>query len=136
MGKRSRVWGAGFVAGGLLLIVTCAAGAGSAASGSAEPTQAQTSVKDLRQDRAQIAALKAQLAHLDTSITTLTAHVKGQEPALTATAGDEVSAAVASLFGAYARDAQSIAAQAAAFHEQFVQALRAAGSSTAGSEAP
>ena len=38
---------------------------------------------------------------------------------------DEVSAAVAALFGAHARGYQALSAQAAAFHRQFVQALNA-----------
>jgi len=52
-----------------------------------------------------------------------------------AAAGDEVSAAIASLFSSHARDFQALSAQAAAFHSQFVQALAGAGNSYAATEA-
>lgn len=45
---------------------------------------------------------------------------------LMAAAGDEVSAAIASLFSGHAQEYQAIGARAAVFHEQFVQALSAA----------
>ncbi|WP_231389856.1 PE family protein [Mycobacterium marinum] len=41
-------------------------------------------------------------------------------------AADEVSEAIAELFGTYARDYQAISAQAAGFHAEFVQAVNAA----------
>ncbi len=44
---------------------------------------------------------------------------------------DEVSAALAALFGAHAREYQAAAAQAAAYHEQFVHRLSAAATSYA-----
>ena len=50
-------------------------------------------------------------------------------------AGDEVSAAIATLFGTYARDYQALSAQTALFQEQFVQALTGAGSVYAAAEA-
>nr|WP_082277045.1 PE family protein [Mycobacterium ostraviense] len=40
-----------------------------------------------------------------------------------AAAADEVSAAIAALFGAHAQEYQAAAAQAATFHEQFVATL-------------
>ena len=40
-----------------------------------------------------------------------------------AAAGDEVSAAIAALFGSYGQEYQALSARAAAFHEQFVQTL-------------
>ncbi|MFV0494455.1 PE domain-containing protein [Mycobacterium sp.] len=54
--------------------------------------------------------------------------------AVAAAAGDEVSAAVASLFSSYAREYQAIGAQISAFHEQFAQALQAAGVGYAATE--
>ncbi len=48
---------------------------------------------------------------------------------IVAAAQDEVSTAVASLFSSYAKDYQSVSAQAAALHDRFVQAL--AGAATA-----
>jgi broad specificity phosphatase PhoE len=52
-----------------------------------------------------------------------------------AAAADEVSAAIAALFGAHAQEYQAVAAQAATFHEQFVRTLSAAAGSYAGAEA-
>jgi hypothetical protein len=55
--------------------------------------------------------------------------------ALMPAAGDEVSAAIASLFSGYAKAYQSLGARAASFHRQFVQALNGAGNSYAATEA-
>ncbi len=52
-----------------------------------------------------------------------------------AAAGDEVSAAIANLFGAYGQEYQAIVKQAAAFHSEFTQALAAAGNAYAQAEA-
>lgn len=52
-----------------------------------------------------------------------------------AAAADEVSAAIAALFGAHAQEYQAAAAQAATFHEQFVATLSAAAASYASAEA-
>jgi hypothetical protein len=49
-------------------------------------------------------------------------------------AGDEVSAAVTMFFGGYAREFQTLTAQAAQFHAQFVRALGAAAGAYASSE--
>lgn len=54
---------------------------------------------------------------------------------VTAAAADEVSGAIAALFGAHAQQYQAVAAQASAFHEQFVSGLTAAATSYAGTEA-
>jgi PE-PPE domain/PE family len=50
-------------------------------------------------------------------------------------AADEVSAAIARLVGTYAQDYQTVMAHAAAFHEQFVQALTAGAGSYVSAEA-
>ncbi len=52
-----------------------------------------------------------------------------------AAGADEVSAAIAALFGAHAQRYQSMSAQAAALHSQFVQTMAAAGGVYAGAEA-
>lgn len=52
-----------------------------------------------------------------------------------AAAADEVSAAIASLFGEHAQEFQAAAAQAATYHEQFMRTLSAAAASYAGAEA-
>lgn len=48
---------------------------------------------------------------------------------------DEISAAVAVMFGNHAQAYQAVSAQAAAFHDRFVQALTASAESYAGAEA-
>jgi PE family len=55
--------------------------------------------------------------------------------AVTAAAADEVSTAIAALFGAHAQKYQAAAAQLATYHEQFVGELSAAAASYAGTEA-
>src|SRR6516164_6217709 len=52
-----------------------------------------------------------------------------------AAGADEVSAAIAALFGAHAQQYQAVAARAATYHEQFVSTLNAAAASYAGAEA-
>ncbi|BBX76064.1 hypothetical protein MSHI_39700 [Mycobacterium shinjukuense] len=52
-----------------------------------------------------------------------------------AAAADEVSVAIAALFGAHARDYQAAAARAAAYHQRFVRALRASAASYLATEA-
>ncbi|WP_085184103.1 PE domain-containing protein [Mycobacterium sp. IEC1808] len=54
---------------------------------------------------------------------------------LAAAGGDEVSAAIAALFGAHAQDYQAAAARATTYYEQFVQTLTAASSSYMATEA-
>jgi len=51
------------------------------------------------------------------------ADVSGGHSPMVSAAGDEVSATVAALFASHAQAYQSIGAQAAAFHDQFVRAL-------------
>ena len=52
-----------------------------------------------------------------------------------AAAGDEVSAAIASVFSGHGQEFQALSGQAAAFHTQFVQALSGAGSAYSLAEA-
>src|SRR6202795_1970370 len=54
---------------------------------------------------------------------------------IAAAAEDEVSAAVAAVSGAHAEGYQALSAQAATFHQDFVQALNAGGAAYAGAEA-
>ncbi|WP_068187350.1 PE domain-containing protein [Mycobacterium sp. UM_CSW] len=54
---------------------------------------------------------------------------------LAAAGGDEVSAAIAAVFGAHAQDYQAAAARATTYYEQFVQTLTAASSSYTATEA-
>ncbi|WP_156764137.1 PE family protein, partial [Mycobacterium sp. 852002-50816_SCH5313054-b] len=57
--------------------------------------------------------------------------ITGMVPA----AGDEISAAITSLFAGQARAFQSLSSQAAAFHAEFVRALSSAGAAYAAAEA-
>ncbi|BBZ41731.1 hypothetical protein MCNS_47940 [Mycobacterium conspicuum] len=54
---------------------------------------------------------------------------------IAAAAADEVSAAIAAVFGAHAKDFQSAATLAATYHEQFIRELSAAATSYAAAEA-
>ena len=56
---------------------------------------------------------------------------KGAVPA----GADEVSAAIAALFGSYAQEYQALSAQATAFHNEFAQLLAQGGSQYASAEA-
>src|SRR5689334_3703375 len=50
-------------------------------------------------------------------------------------AGDEVSAAIANLFGSYGQEYQALSAQASAFHADVVRLLTAGGAAYAAAEA-
>ena len=65
------------------------------------------------------------------------AHAAAAPPTLAVlpAAADEVSASIAHLFSRHGQDYQALAAQAAAFQEQFVQNLTASAGSYAGAEA-
>ncbi len=54
---------------------------------------------------------------------------------IVAAAGDEVSAAIANLFGSYAQEFQTLTARATLFQAQFARALNAAGAAYAAAEA-
>ena len=66
-----------------------------------------------------------------------TAHLAAAAPTtgIAAAGADEVSAAVASLFGGFGQEFQAASAQASRFHAQFVQALNSAGGSYLAAEA-
>lgn len=68
------------------------------------------------------------------ALMSVASEVAGIGSALNA-AADEVSAAMAALFGAHAQEYQRLSAQAAGFHAQFVQALNAGVNSYASAEA-
>lgn len=69
-----------------------------------------------------VAAAATDLANIGSSISAANAAAAAPTTALVAAGGDEVSAAIAALFGAHARAYQALSAQAAMFHEQFVRA--------------
>ncbi len=86
-----------------------------------EPQLVETAAANVAEIRSAIGAAKAAAA--------------GPTTGLAAAAHDEVSAATAKLFGAYAREYQSVLTQAGAFHEEFAAALASAGNAYAAAEA-
>lgn len=80
-------------------------------------------------------AASSDLANLGSTIKSAVATAAGPTTAVLAPAGDEVSAAIANLFGGHGQWYQALSARAAAFHDQFVQALSAGSASYAAAEA-
>ena len=77
------------------------------------------------------AATAADVARIGTLIDAASAAAAGPISGLPAAAEDEVSAAVAKLFGLYGREYRALVGQAAAFHSEFTRALAAAGNAYA-----
>ena len=72
-----------------------------------------------------VSAAATDLSRVGSSITAANAAAAAPTTAVIAAGADEVSAAIAALFGSHARWYQQLSTQAAAFHAQFVQALNA-----------
>lgn len=72
-----------------------------------------------------VAAAATDLAGIGSAISDASTFAAGPITGVAAPAGaDEVSAGISALFAAHAADFQTISAQAAAFHDQFVQLMR------------
>ena len=82
-----------------------------------------------------VASTAADVANIGSALNEAKAAAAGPTTGLVAAAEDEVSAAVASLFGGYGQHYQGILQQAGAFHDQFVAALAGAGNAYAQAEA-
>lgn len=82
-----------------------------------------------------LASVAADVAGIGSSLTADNSVAAARTTAVVAAAEDEVSAAIASLFSGHAQAFQTLSAQAAAFHNQFVQTLNNAGSAYAVAEA-
>ncbi|SOJ52766.1 PE family protein PE3 [Mycobacterium simulans] len=82
-----------------------------------------------------VAEAAANVAGIRSAIEAANAAVAGPTTSLVAAAADEVSTASAALFGAYGQEYQAVIRQAAAFHDEFVRALAAAGTAYAEAEA-
>jgi PE-PPE domain/PE family len=82
-----------------------------------------------------VASAAADVANIGSQIGAAKAAAAGSTTGLVAAAEDEVSAATASLFGAYGQQYQGLLQQATAFHDQFVAALGAAGNAYSQAEA-
>lgn len=74
-----------------------------------------------------IAAAATDLADLGSTIAGANAAAAANTTSLLAAGADEISVAIAALFGAHGRAYQAASAEAAAFHGRFVQALTTGG---------
>ena len=82
-----------------------------------------------------LTAAAADASEIRSAIGAANAAAAGPTTTLVAAAEDEVSAIAARFFGAYGQEYQALLHQAAAFHDQFVAALAAAGNAYAQAEA-
>ena len=74
-----------------------------------------------------LTAAATDASEIGSAINEAKAAAAGPTTSLAAAAEDEVSAVAAQLFGAYGQEYQALLQQAAAFHDQFVATLAAAG---------
>ena len=81
-----------------------------------------------------VAAAATHLANIGATISDANAAAAALTTELVPAAEDEISAAIAGLFGTYAQDYHALAAQAAAFHDRFVQAVNASAGSYVAAE--
>jgi PE family len=82
-----------------------------------------------------LAAAATDLANIGSTLKAASSAAAPPTTGVLAAGADEVSAAVAALFGARAQQYQALSAQAAELHSQFVQTMAAAGAAYAGAEA-
>jgi hypothetical protein len=82
-----------------------------------------------------IGAAATDLAAIGSTVSAAHMTAAARTVAVIPAAADEVSAGIAHVFSVHAQDFQGLAAQAAAFHEQFVQHLNASAGSYASAEA-
>ncbi len=82
-----------------------------------------------------VTAAATDLANIGSTLNAANAAAAAPTTGVLVAAGDEVSAAIASLFSGHAQAFQALSAQAAAFHAQFVQTLNAAGGAYTAAEA-
>ncbi|MCV7077466.1 PE family protein, partial [Mycobacterium szulgai] len=75
------------------------------------------------------------LTFIGSGISAANATAAASTTSLAAAAADEVSAGIAALFGVHGQGFQTLSAQAAAFHDQFVRALTAGASEYVNAEA-
>ncbi|AMC50255.1 PE-PGRS family protein PE_PGRS27 [Mycobacterium tuberculosis variant bovis BCG] len=82
-----------------------------------------------------VAAAALDVARIGSSIGVANSAAAGSTTSVLAAGADEVSAAIATLFGSHAREYQAISTQVAAFHDRFAQTLSAAVGSYVSAEA-
>ena len=81
-----------------------------------------------------VAASATDVANIGATISDADAAAAALTTELVPAAEDEISAAIAGLFGTYARDYHALVAQAAAFHDRFMQAVNASARSYVAAE--
>ncbi|ORW92852.1 hypothetical protein AWB92_14405 [Mycobacterium sp. IEC1808] len=81
-----------------------------------------------------VGAAAGDLAGIGSALREATAAAAGQTTAITTAAADDVSLAVSELFGAYGQQFQAMTAQAAAFHNEFVNLLNGGAAAYLGTE--
>ena len=82
-----------------------------------------------------VAAAANELAGLGSNIGAANAAAAVSTNTVLAAGADEVSAAIAALFGAHGQAYQALSAQAASFHSQFVQLMNAGSAQYSAAEA-
>ncbi|WP_459797727.1 PE family protein, partial [Mycobacterium riyadhense] len=82
-----------------------------------------------------LASAAQNVANIGTSLSAANAAATASTTGVLAAGADEVSQAIARVFGDYAKHYQSLNAQAAAFHQSFVHTLNAAGGAYSSAEA-
>src|SRR5262249_47011961 len=82
-----------------------------------------------------LSAAASDLADIGSTLTEANAAASGATTGLLAAGGDEVSAAIAALFSGHGQAFHAISAQAATFHDRFVQLLTSGAGSYAAAEA-
>ncbi|REZ16910.1 PE family protein, partial [Mycobacterium tuberculosis] len=82
-----------------------------------------------------LTAAAMDLASIGSTVSAASAAASAPTVAILAAGADEVSIAVAALFGMHGQAYQALSVQASAFHQQFVQALTAGAYSYASAEA-
>src|ERR1700758_455331 len=82
-----------------------------------------------------MATAAADVEQIGSAINAAHAAAAGPTSGVIAPAADEVSAAIAKLFGQYGQEYQAVVAQAAVFHSRFTQALAGAGGAYMAAEA-
>jgi len=82
-----------------------------------------------------VSAAASDLANINSTLSEVNIAAAAPTTGVLAAGADEVSEAIAAVFGAHAQGYQALSAQATAFHTQFVQALNAGAQSYAAAEA-
>jgi hypothetical protein len=82
-----------------------------------------------------LATAATDVAAIGTTINEATTAAAGRTTGVVAAAADEVSASIATVFDAYAREWQAVIGRAAVFHGEFARTLAAGGNAYANAEA-